>query len=155
MKKVLISGGAGFIGSHLALALLKKGYEITVLDNLSEQVHGKKPEADSTLYHSIKEKVTFIKGDVTEVSSWEKAISGNEIIVHLAAETGTGQSMYQAERYTKANIGGTAILLDYLVNNKHQVKKVLVASSRAIYGEGKYFSCNWALYTQIQGCRMR
>lgn len=140
MKKVLISGGAGFIGSHLALALLKKGYEITVLDNLSEQVHGKKPEADSTLYHSIKEKVTFIKGDVTEVSSWEKAISGNEIIVHLAAETGTGQSMYQAERYTKANIGGTAILLDYLVNNKHQVKKVLVASSRAIYGEGKYFS---------------
>lgn len=140
MKKILISGGAGFIGSNLSLALLKKGYDITVLDNLSEQVHGKNPEVESPLYLTIKDKVKFIKGDVTDASCWQQAINDNEIIVHLAAETGTGQSMYQIERYTRVNIDGTAHMLDYLVNNKHQVKKVLVASSRAIYGEGKYSS---------------
>ncbi len=140
MKKILITGGAGFIGSKLALELCKKGYEVTVLDNLSEQVHGKDPEMESPLYLSLKEKVQFIKGDVTEHSSWQKAIGDNEIIVHLAAETGTGQSMYRVEHYTKVNIGGTAIMLDHLVNKDHQVKKVIVASSRAIYGEGKYFS---------------
>ncbi|HVT85793.1 MAG TPA: SDR family NAD(P)-dependent oxidoreductase [Chitinophagaceae bacterium] len=140
MKKVLITGGAGFIGSNLALSLLQKGYDVTVLDNLSEQVHGKNPYVSSPLFNSIKGKVKFIQADVTDGSSWKQAISDNEVIVHLAAETGTGQSMYQVERYTKVNIGGTAIMLDYLVNNQHRVKKVVVASSRAIYGEGKYFS---------------
>jgi dTDP-L-rhamnose 4-epimerase len=140
MKKVLISGGAGFIGSNLALSLHQKGYDVTVLDNLSEQVHGKNPYESSPLFLSIKDKVKFVQGDVTDHSSWQQAIADNEIIVHLAAETGTGQSMYQVERYTKVNIGGTALMLDYLVNNQHGVKKVVVASSRAIYGEGKYFS---------------
>ena len=140
MKKVLISGGAGFIGSNLALSLYQKGYDVTVLDNLSEQVHGKSPYDSSPLFLSIKEKVNFIQGDVIESSFWQRAIADNEVIVHLAAETGTGQSMYQVERYTKVNVVGTAIMLDYLVNEKHQVRKVIVASSRAIYGEGKYFS---------------
>lgn len=139
-KKILITGGAGFIGSNIALHLLHHGYEVTVLDNLSEQIHGANPSTTSPLYISIKDKVHFIKGTVTSVEDWKKAIFDNEIIVHLAAETGTGQSMYQISKYVDVNIGGTAILLDILANNQTSVKKVVIASSRAIYGEGKYFS---------------
>ncbi len=138
--KILITGGAGFIGSNLALFLIDKGYEVTVLDNLSEQIHGPDPDNTSPLYISIKDKVNFIKGTVTSVEDWNKAICDNETIIHLAAETGTGQSMYQIKKYTDINIGGTAIMLDILANNKTKVKKVVIASSRAIYGEGKYFS---------------
>lgn len=139
-RKVLITGGAGFIGSNLSLYLLQNGYEVTVLDNLSEQIHGADAEATSPLYQSIKDKVRFIKGTVTSVEDWEQAIADNEVIVHLAAETGTGQSMYQVSKYVDVNIGGTGIMLDILANNKTQVKKVVIASSRAIYGEGKYLS---------------
>ena len=138
--KVLITGGAGFIGSNLALRLLKHGFEVTVLDNLSEQIHGVEAENTSPLYRSIKDKVQFIKGTVTSVDDWKKAIADKEVIVHLAAETGTGQSMYQVSKYVDVNIGGTAIMLDLLANNKTNVKKVVIASSRAIYGEGKYIS---------------
>jgi dTDP-L-rhamnose 4-epimerase len=133
---VLITGGAGFIGSNLALQLLKLGYKVTVLDNLSEQIHG--DEASSSLYQSIKDKVTFIKGDVRNKEDWEKALPNQNIVVHLAAETGTGQSMYEVQKYVDVNINGTALFLDYLVNQKHNVQKVIIASSRAIYGEGKY-----------------
>ena len=139
--KILITGGAGFIGSNLALALLKKGHSIVVLDNLSTQIHGINAEETSPLYTSIKNSVTFIKGDVTNREHWQKALIGVDVIVHYAAETGTGQSMYEIERYTTVNVGGTGILLDLLANDKKlQVKKVIVASSRSIYGEGKYFS---------------
>jgi dTDP-L-rhamnose 4-epimerase len=140
VKKILITGGAGFIGSNLALFLLDKGYSVTILDNLSPQIHGADPATTSPLFLSIKDKVTFVKGTVTERSDWEKAIADNEIIVHLAAETGTGQSMYQVRHYTEVNIGGTALMLDILANQKTSVKKVVVASSRAIYGEGKYLT---------------
>ncbi|AVM55796.1 NAD-dependent epimerase/dehydratase family protein [Capnocytophaga sp. oral taxon 864] len=140
MEKILITGGAGFIGSNLALALLKKGHQVTVLDNLSEQIHGKNPEETSPLYLSIKNKVLFIKGTVACRETLQKAIADNTVIVHLAAETGTGQSMYEIQHYTDVNIGATALLLDILTNEKHSVKKVVVASSRAIYGEGKYYN---------------
>ncbi len=140
MKKILVTGGAGFIGSNLALYLRSKGHEVTVLDNLSKQVHGDEPERTSPLYRSIRNKIHFIKGTVTSKEDWIKAISENEIIVHLAAETGTGQSMYQISHYTDTNIGGTANMLDMLANNKTCVRKVIVASSRAVYGEGKYLS---------------
>lgn len=140
MKKVLITGGAGFIGSNLALHLLQKGYVVSVLDNLARQIHGEDPERDSPLYLSIKDKVRFIKGTVTSRTDWEKAIGENEVIVHMAAETGTGQSMYEVSRYVDVNIGGTAIMLDILTNQKTNVQKVVIASSRAIYGEGKYLS---------------
>ncbi|MEN2801375.1 NAD-dependent epimerase/dehydratase family protein [Capnocytophaga sputigena] len=140
MEKILITGGAGFIGSNLALALLKKGHQVTVLDNLSEQIHGKNPEKTSPLYLSIKDKVQFIKGTVACRETLQKAIANNTVIVHLAAETGTGQSMYEIQHYTDVNIGATALLLDILTNEKHLVKKVVVASSRAIYGEGKYYN---------------
>ena len=133
-KKVLITGGAGFIGSNLALKLIDKGYEVTVLDNLSEQIHG----SHSDLLNTIIDKVTFIQGDVRKVEDWKKALVGQEIVVHLAAETGTGQSMYEVQKYVDVNINGTAIFLDYLVNEKHNIQKVIIASSRAIYGEGKY-----------------
>lgn len=138
MKNVLITGGAGFIGSNVALKLLKKGYNVTVLDNLSKQIHGENPERTSPLYLSIRDKVHFIKGSVTSREDWLKALDGQDAVIHLAAETGTGQSMYEIEKYVNTNIGGTALLLDILTNTKHHVKRVLVAESRAIYGEGKY-----------------
>ncbi|MBB6240093.1 dTDP-L-rhamnose 4-epimerase [Pedobacter sp. AK013] len=142
MKKVLITGGAGFIGSNLALKLIAKGYEITVLDNLSKQIHGDEPEISSPLYLSIKDKVNFIHGTVESKEDLKQAIAGQDIIVHYAAETGTGQSMYQIEQYTNVNIGGTAAMLDILANAEHNVKKIIIASSRSIYGEGKYLSEN-------------
>ena len=139
-KRILITGGAGFIGSNLALKLIEKGYEITVLDNLSEQIHGPDPKSSSPLYNIIKDKVHFIHGSVTKIGDWKRAIKDQDAIVHYAAETGTGQSMYEVQKYTEVNIQGTAIMLDLLVNTTNKVKKVIVASSRSIYGEGKYQS---------------
>jgi len=133
-RKILITGGAGFIGSNLSLELIHRGYEVTVLDNLSPQIHGE----NSPLYNSIKDKVNFIKGTVLNYDDWKKALKNVEVVVHLAAETGTGQSMYEIEKYTDVNIKGTSIFLDILANEKHSVKKIIIASSRAIYGEGKY-----------------
>lgn len=141
MKKVLISGGAGFIGSNLVNSLHAKGYkEIVVLDNLSRQIHGEDPETDSPLYNSILGKVSFIKGCVTNAEDWRQALKGVNTIVHLAAETGTGQSMYEIKKYVDINIGGTALLLDILANEPNEVEKIVVASSRSIYGEGRYHS---------------
>ncbi len=140
IKNILVTGGAGFIGSNLVLKLLDRGYYITVLDNLSPQIHGKNPETESSLFISIKDKVKFIKGSVTDRENWEKALSNQDAIIHLAAETGTGQSMYQVHKYVDVNINGTALMLDVLVNGDYKIKKVIIASSRAIYGEGKYRS---------------
>ena len=137
-KNILITGGAGFIGSNLALALIEKRHKITVLDNLSPQIHGDSPDETSPLYKSIKDKVKFLEGTVTSREDWSKALKGQDIVVHFAAETGTGQSMYCIEKYTKVNIQGTAIMLDILANEEHKIKKIVIASSRSIYGEGKY-----------------
>ncbi|HEY1405824.1 MAG TPA: NAD-dependent epimerase/dehydratase family protein [Spirochaetota bacterium] len=136
---ILITGGAGFIGSHLSLALLARSHNVTVLDSLSPQIHGDVPE-NSELFGNIKNKVTFILGDVRNSDDWMTALEGADVVVHLAAETGTGQSMYEIDRYCDANVGGTAKLLDILTNKPHTVKKCIIASSRAVYGEGKY-SC--------------
>lgn len=139
MKNILITGGAGFIGSNLALKLIDRGHKVTILDNLSLQIHGEKPEETSPLYKSIKDKVSFINGTVTSRGDWEKALENQDIVVHFAAETGTGQSMYCIENYTAVNIQGTALMLDILANDKtKKVEKVIIASSRSIYGEGKY-----------------
>lgn len=140
MNKILITGGAGFIGSNTALKLVSQGHKVVVLDNLSPQIHGNNPDTTSPLYQSIKGKVEFIKGSVTSREDWIEALEGVDIVLHLAAETGTGQSMYEIEKYVNANIGGTAILLDILTNEKTNVKRVVVAESRAIYGEGRYWS---------------
>jgi len=140
MIKVLITGGAGFIGSTLANFLIKRNFEVSVLDNLSPQIHGEIPDRTSPLYQSIKGKVNFILGSVTNRDDLVRACQDQDIIVHLAAETGTGQSMYKIHHYVDVNISGTAILLDVMTNTKHKVKKIIVASSRSIYGEGRYFS---------------
>ena len=136
-KNILISGGAGFIGSRLALELIKRGYRVRVLDNMSEQIHGSDYKT-SPLYCSIAGKVDFVLGDVRNKNDWTGALENIDAVVHLAAETGTGQSMYEIEKYTDVNIKGTSVFLDILANGKHCVKKMVVASSRAIYGEGKY-----------------
>ena len=136
---ILITGGAGFIGSNLSLALLSKGHKITVFDNLSPQIHGENAETTSPLFKSIKDKVNFIQGDVSNVQDWEIALFDQDIVVHFAAETGTGQSMYQINKYTDVNLVGTSLMLDLLSNNKnYNIKKIIIASSRSIYGEGKY-----------------
>ena len=135
MKNILITGGAGFIGSRLCEKLFDQGNNVTVLDNLSEQIHG---NGESSLFNKIKDKCTFIKGDVRDKNDWAHAIKNQEIIIHLAAETGTGQSMYEVEKYTNVNVIGTSHMLEILANSNHNVKKIIVASSRSIYGEGKY-----------------
>lgn len=144
MSKILITGGAGFIGSNLSLALINRGHEVVVLDNLSPQIHGEIPE-HSVLLNSIIDKVKFIRGSITDVALLKQALLGVDVVVHFAAETGTGQSMYEIQRYVDVNIGGTAKLLDVLVNQSHQVKKVVIASSRSIYGEGKYNSQKYGI----------
>lgn len=136
--RVLITGGAGFIGSYIALRLIEKGYEVVVIDNLSDQIHGSDPNKTSPLFRSIKDKTVFIKGDICNRSLLENTLDDIDYVIHLAAETGTGQSMYEIKRYIDVNIGGTALLLDILTNKKNHVKRVIVAESRAIYGEGKY-----------------
>jgi dTDP-L-rhamnose 4-epimerase len=132
--RVLITGGAGFIGTHLTRRLLKEGCEVTILDNFNPQIH--KVEALSS---DVTGRVELIKADVTDSPALEAAIDGQDVVVHLAAETGTGQSMYAVTRYERTNGLGTAVLLDVLVNSRRRtVSKLIVASSRAIYGEGKY-----------------
>lgn len=131
---ILISGGAGFIGSNLSRALVNRGHVVTILDSLSPQIHGE----SSQLFASVKDIVNVIQGDVRNRSDWIRAIRGQDAVVHLAAETGTGQSMYEIQRYVDVNIGGTGILLDILANEPHQIRKIVVASSRSIYGEGRY-----------------
>lgn len=134
LKNVLITGGAGFIGANIALKLHAKGYCVRILDNLSPQIHGE----NASLPKKILRKVDFIKGDVRNTEDWIKALDGMDAVIHLAAETGTGQSMYEIYHYCDANIGGTAKFMDILTNGEHTIKRVIVAASRAVYGEGTY-----------------
>jgi dTDP-L-rhamnose 4-epimerase len=133
--KILITGGAGFIGSRLALKLAAAGHAVIVLDNLSPQVHG----VGADFPAKINGAVTCVKGDVRDRAVVAALVKDAEAIVNLAAETGTGQSMYAVEHYDRVNTGGTALLFDILVNERPEaLKKIVVASSRAIYGEGQY-----------------
>ncbi|RYU94352.1 NAD-dependent epimerase/dehydratase family protein [Emticicia agri] len=135
--QILITGGAGFIGTSLSLELVKKGHQVTILDNFSPQIHGNNHK-NTFLYKRIENLVTIVEGDIRNKDLLNKLIKSNEAIVHLAAETGTGQSMYQIHKYTDVNINGSALLLDILANDNHHIKKLVIASSRAIYGEGAY-----------------
>ena len=136
-KKILVTGGAGFIGSHTVDALIARGDSVRVFDNLNPQVHG--PSAKKPLY--LHEDVEFIQGDVRDRDSFKKAIEGMNIIIHDAAEVGVGQSMYSIDQYISTNVGGTGTLWDILINDQNKVEKVLVASSMSNYGEGRYI-CN-------------
>ena len=136
IKKILITGGAGFIGSNVARKLLKEGYEVTILDNFLPQIHGDKNE----LADDLKDHVELIYGDVADPAVLYAALYGKQAIIHYAAETGTGQSMYNVAHYSNVNIQATANLCEYIINESHSIETVIVASSRSIYGEGKYHS---------------
>jgi len=133
-KKVLVTGGAGFIGSHLVDKLVDQNrYEVSILDILEEQVHGNVDHPPDY----INENAKFFRGSVTDYKKLEDLVGKNDIIFHLAAMVGVGQSMYQIKKYIDNNILGLANLLDILVNSKHNVKKVVIASSNTVYGEGR------------------
>lgn len=135
--KVLLTGGSGFIGSNVARALLRKGAEITILDNFNPQVHG----ASRSLDPDIAPHVNLVVADVQDSLAVSKAVRGQEVIVHLAAETGTGQSMYEVLQYERINLGGTASLLQAISDDPQKtLRRLVVASSRAVYGEGCYLS---------------
>lgn len=141
-KKVLITGGAGFIGSHLADDLLEQGYEVRALDNLSEQVHGQNAGRPDYLHPNVELQL----GDIRNPEAVETALEGVDMIFHLAAMVGVGQSMYQLKNYTEVNNLGTAVLLEALL--KKPVQKLIVASSMSIYGEGLYTDSRGATYSE-------
>lgn len=131
-KKVLITGGAGFIGSHLCDKLIESGYTVRILDNLSEQVHGADCERPAYLNPGAE----LIKGDVRDKEVVRKALKDIDIVYHFAASVGVGQSMYEIASYTQVNNLGTAVFLEALVENP--VERLVVASSMSVYGEGLY-----------------
>ncbi|WP_062114811.1 MULTISPECIES: NAD-dependent epimerase/dehydratase family protein [Sphingobium] len=131
MEKILVTGGAGFIGRAVCRELLGRGYEVRVLDCLVEQVHGEgERPAD------LDNQVELQRGDLRNGHAVEKALQGIDAVVHLAAEVGVGQSMYEVERYTSVNDVGTAVLFERLIDRP--VRRVVTASSMSIYGEGLY-----------------
>ncbi len=131
--RTLVTGGAGFIGSHLVARLLDEGAEVVVIDSLEDQVHGGAPP-------DVPDGVTFLKGDVGDRELVERALAGIDSVVHLAAAVGVGQSMYEIERYVEVNTAATAGFLERLVNAPQRPRRLVVASSMSIYGEGEY-SC--------------
>jgi dTDP-L-rhamnose 4-epimerase len=130
-EHVLITGGAGFIGSHLGDELLRAGYRVRVLDRLVEQVHG-----DSKRPEHLADEIELIAGDVRNPEVVRGAVEGADSVVHLAARVGVGQSMYEPAEYAGANTAGTGVLLEALL--EHPVRKLVVASSMSISGEGAY-----------------
>jgi len=133
-KRVLVTGGAGFIGSHTVDQLIQRGDTVRVYDNLNPQVHGENAERPEHLHPEAE----FIRGDVRDRDHLKKAIENVELVIHDAAEVGVGQSMYSIDQYISTNVQGTGVLWDILVNEKHKVEKVLIASSMSLYGEGVY-----------------
>jgi dTDP-L-rhamnose 4-epimerase len=133
MHSVLVTGGAGYIGSHLVDRLVSDGYAVTVLDNLEPQVHrsGRWPSYANA-------RARYVRGDVRDRDALEPLVLASDAVVHFGAAVSIGQSMYQVDRYVDVNTRGTALLLDILVNTKHHVSKVVVASSIGVYGEGAY-----------------
>jgi len=133
--KVLITGGAGFIGSHTSDLLIKEGFKIRVFDNLEPQVHGgKKPEY-------LNPDVEFLHGDITNKDQWKKILDGVDAVIHLAGMVGIGQSMYQPVRYLNTNTIGTALMYEAILEDaklRKSIRKIVVASSKSIYGEGAY-----------------
>ena len=131
-KNILITGGAGFVGSHLADALLAAGHNVRVLDNLTSQVH----------HHGMPDYLArdaeFVRGDVQDAAAMRRALEGTHVVFHMAAAVGVGQSMYEIERYMGTNTQGTAVLLQELLRRRSRVEKLVLASSMSIYGEGKY-----------------
>jgi dTDP-L-rhamnose 4-epimerase len=133
-KKILITGGAGFIGSALANELISQGYHVIVFDNLEPQVHGK----NSSVPAYLSKEAEFVLGDIRDYDLLKSTIKKASIIFHFAAMVGVGQSMYDIQKYIETNTLGTANILQILVNQRNSVEKIIVASSMSCYGEGKY-----------------
>lgn len=131
-KRVLVTGGAGFVGSHLVDELLRRGHSVTIYDNLTPQVH---PEG---VPDYLVREVDVVRGDVRDLDLLRNVVHGADVIFHLAAAVGVGQSMYEISHYMGANTQGTANLLQAILDTKCKVQKLVVASSMSIYGEGKY-----------------
>ena len=135
MRKILITGGSGFIGSVLFNKLYDIGFfDLTVIDSMTEQIHGC-DWGQSYLYKTIQGKCNFIKNSVTNIEVMKEVVPENEFILHLAAETGTGQSMYQINQYNETNVMGTSNMLQAisLAGKKSKVKKIVLSSSRSVY----------------------
>ena len=132
--KILVTGGAGFIGSFITDELIEAGHDVKVYDNLVAQVHGEGRKAPDYLNKDAE----FIRGNVLDEGKLYEAIKGVDVLFHLAAAVGVGQSMYEIKRYVEQNSLGSAALLEIIANRKHGIRKMIVASSMSIYGEGKY-----------------
>jgi len=131
MASILVTGGAGFVGSHLVEALVQRGHHVRVLDCLVDQVHGDRPP-------QLPAEAEFVRGDLRDPDLLRTALAGIEVVFHQAAEVGVGQSMYQMQRYVAGNSLATAALLEAIVERRGQIRKLVVASSMSIYGEGAY-----------------
>ena len=141
-ETILVTGGAGFIGRHLAEALVRRGDRVRVLDSLIEQVHG-----GAGRPAELHPEVELVRGDVRDESAVRGALRGVDSVVHLAAEVGVGQSMYAVDRYTSVNDHGTAVLFQQLI--ARPVRRVVVASSMSIYGEGLYRTVDGELRQEV------
>src|SRR4051794_36386191 len=130
---VLISGGAGFIGSHLADRLVREGHRVRALDSLDRQVH---PDGERPLY--LADEVELVVGDVRDRDVLRRAIDGVDTVVHFAAAVGVGQSMYEIERYTSINSIGAAVVLEEVAKRRDALGRGVVAASMSIYGEGRH-----------------
>jgi len=135
---VLVTGGAGFIGSWLVSALADAGHGVTVVDNLSPQIHGALPRPDVEWLVQASPQIEFVRADVRDAAAMDAALAKADAVVHLAAETGTGQSMYRIAHYYDVNQQATAALFEAIATRHRNVKRVILASSRSIYGEGAY-----------------
>ena len=131
-KRILLTGGAGFIGSHLTAALVGRGHQVRVLDVFDPQVHGREG------HRAVPEGAEMIRGDLLDPATLTRALQGIEVVFHQAAAVGVGQSMYEAAGYTRVNSLGTALLMETIATPASRVEKVIVASSMSIYGEGRY-----------------
>lgn len=143
-QRILITGGAGFIGSHVADELLAAGYRVRVLDVLSAQVHG--PDAVKPTY--LNSEIELMIGDVRDPDMVDKALQQVDAVFHFAAMVGVGQSMYEIDRYTSVNNFGTSVLLQTLI--KHPVERLIVASSMSVYGEGSYRTADGRLVNGVE-----
>ncbi|MBK9154765.1 MAG: NAD-dependent epimerase/dehydratase family protein [Chloracidobacterium sp.] len=145
-RNILVTGGAGFIGSHLVDKLVDSGHRVRILDSLVDQVHNGEPPAH------LNTGAEFVRADVCDAEAVGRALEGIEVVYHQAAEVGVGQSMYEIVRYVRANDLGTAVLLEEMLKRRGQFSKLIVASSMSIYGEGAYRdpATGAAVYPQLR-----